>query len=108
MLSDSPDRHRNSIEVSAADMAPGEYSAAWAPTLLTAFGTSFFFETWRNANGRWFMWVYHLARPGDGDGGDGGFLADLEIAREDAGLRLAYSGPVHSLMVPQTKVEEGQ
>jgi hypothetical protein len=35
------------------DMAPGVGSAAWAPTLLTAFDEKFFFETWRDVNGKW-------------------------------------------------------
>ncbi len=54
MVSSSPREHSNSIEASEEDMGREEGSAAWAPTMLNADeGNAFFFETWRDANGKW-------------------------------------------------------
>lgn len=41
----------DSTEMSISD--PDPEPSAWAPTLLTAFDNSFFFETCRAKNGNW-------------------------------------------------------
>ena len=51
-----PDRHTNFVEVTEADLGDDNgngHGSAWAPTMLAALGTAFFFETWRSTDGIW-------------------------------------------------------
>ena len=54
VVSDTAGWHSNSVEVSAADLAEegdDDHGAAWAPTVINAFGKNvFFFETWRSTS----------------------------------------------------------
>jgi hypothetical protein len=60
VISDQPECHSNSIEITNEEMILKQEAAAWAPTLLTAFGQQFFFETWRDDTGNWSLFITRM------------------------------------------------